>query len=164
MRIVDQIANEKGVERIKATFDAVVADYNGPTYELPEAADRLRGQDGDFFYGINEEGVEGICVLSSMGPAFIYRDGSAIYPEGLEEHELPDTAGAYDRFYAALVHFMRPGDLPDKIIDPLADEIDVEAGFAAPTEGEEEEMEEEIMPPSPIPDDDDDEELSEDNE
>lgn len=129
-RIIDPAFNETAIERIRVTFDQVANECSNSLtpIDLPEGTRGLKGKEGDFFYGINEEGVEGVAIIHSLGMAMIFRDGTVIYPEGMEELPL-EGLDKYDQFYALLDEFMRVIDMPDKIEDPLEDEIDVEAGF-----------------------------------
>lgn len=131
-RIIDPAFNETAIERIRVTFDQVAGECTNSLrpIDLPEGCVGLKGKEGDFFYGINEEGVEGIAVVHEMGVAIIYRDGSVVYPDGLEEPERGEEE-EYDFFYMHLDTFLRVLDMPEKIEDPLADEIDVESAFIA---------------------------------
>ena len=137
-RAIDDLQNEVAIERIRTTFDQVSGECQNSLrpLNLPEDIQNIKGKDGDFFYGINADGVEGIAVIHEMGVAIIYRDGSFVYPDGMEEPERGEE-GEYDFFFSHFDTFLRHADMPDKIEDPLDDEIDVDAGFgAADVDGE----------------------------
>lgn len=130
VRLVNLDLNDVAIERIRVTFDQVAGacqNFLRPLM-LPEDCDVLRGKEGDFYYGITEDGVEGIAVNHEMGMAQIYRNGEVVYPDGMEVPEQGEEDD-YDYFFSHFDLFLRSADMPDKIEEPLEDEIDVEAGF-----------------------------------
>lgn len=143
-RVIDPTANEEAIERIRLTFDEIVIGMNVPLDDLqngkvpyvslPEelGAVVVKPDEGDIVYGLNEDGIEALAVYHSLGWALILRTGEYVYPDGLEEPEATDEEGdVYDHFYDQLDTFLRAVDMPDKIVEPLDDEIDVELGFGA---------------------------------
>ena len=149
-RVIDPTANEEAIERIRLTFDEIVMGMNIPLDDLltgrvsylslPEELSAVvtKPDEGDMVYGLNEDGIETIAVYHSLGWAQILRTGTFVYPDGLEEPEATGNAeDVYDHFYDQLDTFLRAVDMPDKIIEPLDDEIDVEEGFGdADVDGE----------------------------
>lgn len=143
IRVIDPVANEEAIERIRTTFDEIVGSMdiafealnNGKTQNvcLPEDLVKpsiLKPAEGAKVYGLTEDGIEAVAVYHSMGWALICRDGKIVYPDGLEEpEECLEDSDRYDHFYNQLDTFLRAIDMPDRILEPLDDEIDVEAGF-----------------------------------
>lgn len=130
VRIIDSTLNDIQIERIRVTFDQVAGNCQNTLrpINLPEDCAGLKGKDGDFFYGISEEGVEGVAIIHEMGVAIIYRNGETSYPDGMELPEKGEES-EYDYYYSHFDLFLRTTDMPDKIEEPLEDEIDIEAGF-----------------------------------
>jgi hypothetical protein len=141
-RVIDPTANEEAIERIRLTFDEIVMAMNVPLDDLqtgktpyislPEelGAVVVKPSEGDIVYGLNEDGIETLAVYHSLGWALIARTGTFVYPDGLEEPEATgNDEDVYDHFYDQLDTFLRAVDMPDKITEPLDDEIDVEQGF-----------------------------------
>lgn len=141
-RVIDPTANDEAIERIRLTFDEIIMGMQIPFEDLlsgkvpylslPEELGTavVKPDEGDMVYGLNEDGVEVVAVYHSLGWALIARNGTFVYPDGLEE---PEASGndedIYDHFYDQLDTFIRAVDMPDKILEPLDDEINVEAGF-----------------------------------
>lgn len=153
MRQIDEQTNEAAIERIRATFDALVdglgIDVPGLLSGekqylcLPDDLVKpniLKPAEGDMVYGLNENGVETLGIFNVMGWALFSRDGSFELPDGAEERDPLDIYPVeehYDYWYALIGEYVRVTDMPDKIEDPFDDEINVEAGFGdADVDGE----------------------------
>ena len=153
MRQIDEQNNEVAIERIRATFDALVdglgIDVPGllsgeKTYLVfPEDLVKpsiVRPAEGDMVYGLNNNDVETIGVFNVMGWALFSRDGSFELPDGAEEMDPLDIYPVHERYdywYELISSYIRTADMPDKLEDPYDDEINVEEGFgAADVDGE----------------------------
>jgi hypothetical protein len=152
-REIDPVANEEAIERIRVTFDELVG-ANGCYTEvsnsgrvvyrkLPEDLLKpsiVKSIEGDLVYGLTEDGVEAVAVYHAMGWVIFCRNGTTIVPDGVDGPvDLADLAPdeRYDTWYTMLSDFVRVIDMPDRILEPLDDEIDVEAGFGdADADGE----------------------------
>lgn len=149
-RCINPVNNEAAILRIKTTFDSLVVSANNSAgqpadtpvlvyavIDLPEAMEKLpSGKDGDFFYGYSEDGVEGLLIRCPLGGVVVYRNGEFIYPDGMTIPEKSSVEDDYDFFYRQLHALVRDRDMPDKIEDPLEDEIDIDDGFEADDESD----------------------------
>lgn len=145
LRSINVDMNESAIERIRVTFDEIVGNMDIPFHALetgerpwtniPEGLIKsgpVKDKEGDLAYGLDYNGVETIAVYQALGWVLFGRDGSFGVPDGMEEldpidiHPLDER---YDYWYGVLGEYLKSDDMPDKIPEPEADEIDVEAGF-----------------------------------
>jgi hypothetical protein len=147
-RIIDPAFNDIAIERIRVTFDNVDYDVNQQVApmrwpeDLPNLVASL-ANNGEFWYGITEEGVEGYAANTDRGLVLCLRTGEFTYEDGVSPPEFDDSVDEYDIFYTQLADIIPHLQMPDKILEPLDDEIDVEEGFGdADLDGEPVEPEE----------------------